>query len=148
MRLRTTVCLALVLLVCMGCVGCAAKNPTSGTSTPVSVQVANLNKALADTLVTSNKTIMQLRDAGKIPQGEVAVIQNYMLKAKDCGKATNAVLSGSDDWPAQRNKIIQVWSRAGLNVATASLSPEAGLALQAIITLVNQILQVVGGPSL
>ena len=143
-RTKTYLVFALVLLTW---IGCAAKNPT-GARTPENVQVANLSKTLADALRTGNKTIMQLRDSGKIQQAEVVKLQNYMVVAAKCGKATNAELISPDDWPTQKTKIIQIWTNAGLSNAMASLSPEAGVALQTTVMVVNQIMEALGGPAI
>lgn len=139
----------LVSLLLFAFVACQ-KNTAPGVPppTPANVQMAGLSKALADGIVVASKTVISLRDSGKITQAETVTVQNYILVAANAGKAMNAELVSTDDWPTQRNKIIQLWTATGLTAAKAQLSTTAGLVLDTVISVVNQIMTAIGGPTI
>ena len=120
----------------------------STPATPANVQMAQLSKTLADAEATATKSLIALRDAGKVTQAETRTVENYILAAATTGKSMDAELVSTDSWDIQKTRIIQMWTAAGLGQAKASLSPTAGLVLDSILSAVNQIMAVVGGPAI
>jgi len=145
MKLQRSKLSALVLVLIM--TSCAAKNSTT-PSTPANVQMASLSKALADALSTASKSVITLRDNGTISQKETLDVQGYILVAANSGKQMDAQLVSASDWPTQKAAIIKIWTTAGLSTAKSQLSPTAGVILDTIINVVNQILAAVGGPAI
>jgi hypothetical protein len=137
----------LVWFVVLALIGCASKNPAI-PATPANVQLASFSKTLADTLQTSSRGLIALRDNGSISQAETVTVQNYILLAANTGKAMDAELVSADDWPTQKAKIIKLWSSAGLGAAQANLGAGAAMIISTIIDVVNQILIAVGGPTI
>jgi hypothetical protein len=130
----------LALLITTRC----AQSTVTTPATPANVQMAQLSKTLADAESTASKTLIALRNNGKIDEAETRTVQNYIVVAATTGKSMDAELVSADDWPTQKSKIIQMWVATGLGQAKASLSPTAGLVLDSIINVVNQILTALG----
>jgi hypothetical protein len=107
-----------------------------------------LSKTIADAESTASKTLIALRENGKITQSETQVVQNYIVVAATTGKSMDAELVSADDWPTQKSKIIQMWVATGIGQAKSSLSPTAGLVLDSILSAVNQIMTAIGGPTI
>lgn len=148
MNLKRALLSVLLSLSLLAFVSCASQSTVTPPATPTNIQMATLSKALADGASTASKTVIALRDGGKITQAETVTVQNYILVALSTDKAMNAELVSSDDWPTQRAKIIQLWAASGLTAAKANLSTTAGLVLDTIISVVNQIMATIGGPTI
>lgn len=134
----------LALLITYSC----AKPTVVTPVTPANIQMAQLSKTLADAESTASKTLIALRDNSKITQSETQMVQNYILVAATTGKAMDAELVSADDWPTQKSKIVQMWVASGIGQAKASLSPTAGLVLDSILSVINQIMTAIGGPAI
>jgi hypothetical protein len=136
------------LLIFLCFVGCAYKNPAGTPPTPPNVQIASFSKALADALHTANQSAMILRDNGKISQKEVLDVQEYIVLVANTGKQMDAVILSSDPWGTQREKIIKMWASSGLSIVKDRISTTAGVVLDVIVNVINQILAAVGGPTI
>lgn len=146
---RTALNLLLVIGLVIGLgVGCHKSTTVSTPAVPANVQVAGFSRTLADGISTSSRTLAALRDNGKVTEAETLIVQNYILTTARTGKAMDAELLSSDDWPTQRAKIVQLWVATGLSNAKSNLSTTAGLVLDTILSVVNQILAAVGGPAI
>ena len=137
--------ISVLLIAFVACQKNAASS--SPPSTPSNVQMATLSKTLADACATASSTVISLRNNGKITEAETRTVQNYIVLAVNTDKAMNSELVSADDWPTQRSRIIQLWTAAGLSAAKANLSTTAGLVLDIIIVVVNQIMTAIGGPT-
>ena len=142
-----------LLLVCILLSGCPSNSPvtTPAAPNPTSLTVINLDKTVLDQLVTVNNTVKTLRDQGKMAEAQVVTVQNYLLLAGQCLKATDTVAlqaQGADLTSAQKSAIVTIWASSGLSAAKAQLSPNAVLIVSTIVTGVNQVLAIIGGPQL
>jgi|ERR1051326_59611 hypothetical protein len=136
----------LIVILLLAFVSCA-RVPNPG-SVPPGVQVANLSRALAETLRTSNQSIQVLRDQARITPAETRIIQNYLVIAAGAGKQMDAELMSADPWAVQSQKIIQIWTATSIGVARDHLGADAKEILNTIIVVVNQVMAIIGGPSI
>ena len=143
----------LVLLACFALLGCPSSTPvnTPSAPNPTSLTVINIDKTVMDQLVTVNNTVKTLRDQGKMAEAQVIMVQNYLVVAGTCLANTDIVAlqaNGADLTSAQKSAIVAIWSDPGITGLKAQLSPDSALLVSSIVTGVNQVLALIGGPQL
>lgn len=137
--------LAPVLALCLF-TGCAPKNTTTPTPTPVQ-NLAQANKLMADAATGLIKTVITLRDQGKISAAATSQIENWVLNVViPTGKQIDVIEASSDTWAVQKSKLIGVAANLTVPAAVqqaANADPGAAAALSAAAAIFQQIIQAV-----
>jgi hypothetical protein len=133
---------ALVGLLALGLWACG--NPPTATTPapPNSPQstVALTVKTVADSDLAGIKTVIALRDQGKLSQANTTTIENWLGFVANADKQVSAILAKNEPWAQQKAEILTllgtVTAPASINLTT---SPEVQALVAQIMTLVNQI---------
>ncbi len=118
---------------------------------PSSTTLSRASDALSVALAGAEKSVKQLRDAGKIPESETVAVQNCLKAALIADQKTNVILAaaaGHDLTTEQKIQIGQVWASAALTQVAAKVSPQTADILKAIVTAANTVFAAVGVPTL
>lgn len=141
-RYLAALVLALGLTLTVGSTGCASAT----VSTPAPVQpnspqstVALLNKSVADTNLAGIKTVITLRDAGKLSQANTRTIQDWQEFIARTNKSIGLILVKPEPWSTQKSEILALLVTVTAPQLVGVIDTQAQAVVSGIMTLVNQI---------
>lgn len=132
--------LALALCLPVALVSCA--KPTTSTPAPVnSIQttVAQLNNTVADADQAAVKTVIALRDAGKLSQANTLTIENWLALVATTNKSIGLILVKPEPWAAQKSEILTLLATTTAPTIAATIDPAASTVIAQIQTLIAQL---------
>lgn len=134
--------LALALCVPMLHTACSSTAPAAATPAPPNSQqstVALTNKAIADANLAAIKTVISLRDSGKLSQANTAIIQNWLAVVAVTTKGIGGILQTPQSWPQQRAQILVLLATTTAPSIATTIDPQAQAVVTQIVTLLNQM---------
>ena len=131
----------LALALCVALTGCAAKVAPVTPTPPNSAQttVARLNNTVADADQAAVKTVIALRDAGKLSQANTTVIENWLALVATTDKAIGMILAKSEAWDVQKVEILTLLATTTAPTIATTIDPGASAVIAQIQTLIAQI---------
>jgi len=140
--------LALLLSLPVAFFGCAAQNPSLAcpagqtcTTTINSPQttVAQTVKTVADADQAAVKTVIALRDQGKLSQANTTTIENWLALVANTDKSIAAILAKPETWASQKVEIYALLATVTAPTIATTVDPGAQAVITQIVTLLNQI---------
>ena len=132
---------AILALALAGLYGCG--NPPTATTPapPNSPQstVALTVKTVADADLAGVKTVIALRDAGKLSQANTTTIENWLAFVANTDKQISTVLANGQPWAQQKTAILTLLGTVTAPNIAGAIDPGAQAVIAQILTLVNQI---------
>ena len=101
--------------------------------------VAQLNKTVADANLAGVKTVIGLRDSGKITQAVTDNIENYLALVATTSKSIGVILQKPEAWTAQKAEILTLLATVTAPTIATTIDPGAQAVVTQIVTLLNQI---------
>jgi len=130
-----------------GLISCGT--PTVQTPSPPNspqTTVATLVKTVADTNLAGIRTVITLRDGGKITQAAAKTIQDWQAFIATTDKQIGLILAKSEPWSDQKREIVVLLGTVTAPALATNIDPGAQAVVSQIMTLIAQIrVQVVGG---
>jgi len=135
--------LALALLLPVTLISCASSNPVS-TTTPAppnspQTQVAQINNAVADGTLAGVRTVIALRDSGKLSQANTTTIENWLGFVATTDKAIGVILQKPEPWAQQKAEILTLLATVTAPTIATTIDPGAQVVVSQILTLIAQI---------
>lgn len=132
--IAVALCLPIALVSC-------AKATTSTPTPPNSPQttVAQINNTVADADQAGVKTVIALRDAGKLSQANTATIETYLALVATTNKSIGLILAKPEPWTAQRAEILTLLATVTAPTIATAIDPGASAVIAQIQTLIAQI---------
>ncbi len=130
-------CASLALLLLVGC----GNPPQASTPTPPNSPQTTVTltvKTVADSAQAGVKTVIALRDQGKLSQANTTTIENWLGFVATNDKSISLILANGQPWASQKADILKVLTTITPPV-NLTLSPEVQTIITQIMTLVNQI---------
>lgn len=121
-------------------VSCA--HPATSTPAPVNspqTQAAQINNTVADADQAAIKTIIALRDAGKLSQANTVAIENWLALVATTNKAIGVILAKPEPWTAQKAEILTLLATVTAPIIATTIDPGASAVIAQIQTLIAQI---------
>lgn len=119
---------------------CGATKPVT-PAPPNSAQttVAQLNNTVADADQAGAKTVIALRDAGKLSQANALTIENWLALVATTNKSIGLILVKPEPWTAQRAEILTLLATVTAPTIATAIDPGASAVIVQIQTLIAQI---------
>lgn len=138
--LRLTVVALFVGILTLGSASCA-KAPISTPAPPASPQttVALTNKTIADANLAAVKTVIALRDSGKLSQEDALNIQTWLALVANTSKGVGNILTKNESWGQQKAEIFALLATVTTPALTSNLDPGVQAAVTQIATLLAQL---------
>ena len=130
-----------LLVITIGLVGCGT--PTATTPAPVAAnspqtQAHNINKTLADSINTVEKTAIAMRNQGKLAPTTTKQIEDWAVSASLISDKVEMEITSTDTWPVQKQKILALLITVHIpNPGPIETTVQA--ALMAVGTVLNQL---------
>jgi hypothetical protein len=130
-----------VLLFALVLYGCGNPPATSTPAPPNSPQstVALTVKTVADTTQAGVKTVIALRDQGKLSQANTTTIENWLGFVATTDKSISLIMANGQPWASQKADILKVLVTVTAPTLATNIDPGAQAIVAQIMTLVNQI---------
>lgn len=125
-------------LILGGEIGCAPKIVTVNTNSP-QTQVAQITKTVADADLVAVKTVISLRDSGKLSQLNTTLIENWLGFVATTDKSIGLILAKSEPWDAQKKEIYTLLATVTAPSIVTTIDPGAQTVITQILTLVSQL---------
>lgn len=130
----------LALVITLGLVGCGtptATTPSSITNSP-QTQAHNINKTLADSINTVVKTVITMRDQGKLAPATAKLIEDWSVSASIVSDKVEMEITSTDSWPVQKQKIVALL--LGIQIPNPGpIETTVQAALTAVKTVLTQL---------
>ncbi len=130
-------CAALALLLLVGCGNppqASTPAPPNSPQTTVTLTV----KTVADSAQAGVKTVIALRDQGKLSQANTTTIENWLGFVATNDKSISLILANGQPWASQKADILKVLATI-MPPVNLTLSPDVQTIIAQIMTLINQI---------
>lgn len=131
----------LALVITLGLVGCGT--PTATTPAPVTnspqTTVALTIKTVADADLAGVKTVIALRDAGKLSQANTTTIENWLGVVATTDKQVSAILANGQAWAQQKVQILALLGTVTAPAIATTIDPGAQAVIAQVMTLIAQI---------
>jgi hypothetical protein len=136
--------LALALALALGSLGVTScGNPSANAPPPVQnspqTTVALTIKTVADAANAGVKTVISLRDAGKLSQANATTIENWLGFVATTDKQITVILANGQPWAQQKVAILTLLGTVTAPAIVGTIDPGAQAIVAQILTLVNQI---------
>jgi len=123
--------------------GCGASNPTppavpTPPNSPQSTVALTVN-TVADTDQAAVKTVIALRDQGKLSQANTTTIENWLAFVATTDKQIAAILAKPEPWAAQKVEIYTLLATVTAPTIAGTIDPGAQTVITQIVALLNQI---------
>ena len=131
---------AVLILVAAFLLSCG--NPVATTPPPVNspqTTVALTNKSVADADLAAVKTVIALRDAGKLSQANTDSIENWLAIVAHADRSIGLILANNETWDAQKKEILTLLTTITAPAVAGTIDPGAQVIITQIMTLVNQL---------
>lgn len=132
---------AILALTLVGLCGCGNPPSASIPAPPNSPQsTAGLTvKTIADSDLAGVKTVIALRDAGKLSQANTSTIETWLAFVANTDKQISAILANGQPWAQQKTAILTLLATVTAPNLATNIDPGAQAVVAQILTLVNQI---------
>jgi len=140
-RYLTALALAVGLTASVATTACG----TPSATTPAPIQnspqstVALTVKTVADADLAGVKTIIALRDAGKLSQANTTTIENWLGFVANADKSIGLILAKGEPWAQQKMQILTLLATVTAPNLATTIDPGAQAVVAQIMTLINQI---------
>lgn len=134
--------LLLVLALCLPVALISCAKATTSTPAPVNspqTTVAQLNNTVADADQAAVKTVIALRDAGKLSQANTTIIENWLGLVATTNKPIGLILAKPEAWAAQKAEILTLLATVTAPTIATTIDPGASAVIAQIQTLIAQI---------
>jgi len=122
---------------------CSCGTPTATTPSPVSNSpqstVALTAKTVADSAQAGVKTVIALRDQGKLSQANTITIENWLGFVATTDKQISTILAKNETWAMQKTEILSLLGTVTAPTLATTIDSGAQVVIAQIMTLVNQI---------
>ena len=134
----------LLLALALACPFALVSCSKATTTTPVppnspQTTVAQLNNAVADVDQAAVRTVIGLRDSGKLSQANTDTIENWLGFVATTNKAIGVILAKPEAWTAQKVEILTLLATVTAPTIATTIDPGAQAVVTQIVTLLNQI---------
>jgi hypothetical protein len=129
-----------VFVIALGLVGCGT--PTATTPAPPNSPqstVALTVKTIADSDLAGIKTVIALRDQGKLSQANTTTIENWLGFVANADKQISAILAKNEPWADQKREILVLLGTVTAPTLATTIDPGAQAVVAQILTLIAQI---------
>ena len=129
-----------LIIVCLLLASCG--NPTVQTPVPQNspqTTVALTNKSVADADLAAVKTVIALRDAGKLSQANTDSIENWLAIVAHADRSIGLILAKPESWDAQKKEIFTLLATVTAPTVAGTIDPGAQAIITQVMTLVNQL---------
>lgn len=130
---------SLCVLLCLLLVSCAPKASTPPSLNSAQTQTAQLNNTVADADLAAVKTVIALRDAGKLSQANTTLIENWLALVATASKSIGLILVKPEPWTAQRAEILTLLATTTAPAVANTIDPAASTVIAQIQTLIAQV---------
>lgn len=130
------------LALCFVLLASSCGNPTTSTPAPpnsAQTTVAQLNNTVADADLAAVKTVIALRDAGKLSQANTLTIENWLALVATTNKSIGLILVKPEPWTAQKAEILTLLATTTAPTIATTIDPAASTVIAQIQTLIAQI---------
>lgn len=126
-------------LTAVSTTGCSHASTTETQPNSPQTTVAQLNKTVADTNLEAVKTVIALRNAGKISQANTTTIENWLGFVATTNKSIGLILVKAEPWSQQKAEILTLLGTVTAPALAANIDPGAQAIVAQIMTLIAQI---------
>lgn len=126
-------------LLLASCGGSATAPSTPAPPNSPQTTVALTVNTIADTDQASVKSIIFLRDSGKISQATTATIEKWLALVATTDKQIAAILAKPETWDAQKKEIYVLLATVTAPAIAAGVDPGASAAIAQVQTLINEL---------
>ncbi len=130
----------LAFVIALALVGCGT--PTATTPAPPNspqTTVALTVKTIADADLAGVKTVIALRDQGKLSQANTTVIENWLAFVANADKQISVILAKPEPWTDQKREILVLLGTVTAPTLATTIDPGAQAVIAQILTLIAQI---------
>jgi len=138
-RYLAALVLACGLTVTVGTTGCMHNAAVDPLANSPQTTVAQLNKTVADANLAGVKTVIALRDQGKLSQPNTVTIQNWLAFVATTNKSIGTILVKPESWSQQKAEILSLLATVTAPTLAGNIDPGAQVVVTQIMTLINQI---------
>lgn len=131
-----------LLAIVLGIGLCACGNPTATTPAPPNSPqstVALTVKTVADADLAGVKTVIALRDAGKLSPANTSTIETWLGFVANTDKQVSAILANGQPWAQQKAAILTLLATVTAPNIAGAIDPGAQAVVAQILTLIAQI---------
>jgi hypothetical protein len=134
--LKTCIVILALLLV-----SCSTPQKVITPTPPNSPQttVAQLNNTVADADQAAAKTVIALRDAGKLSAANTIAIENWLGFVASTNKSIGLILVKPEPWSTQKTEILTLLATVTAPAIATTIDPGAQAVVTQIMTLVAQL---------
>lgn len=129
-----TLALSLLLVSC----GNSTVPTPPGTNSPQTTVAITVN-TIADADLTAVKTVIGLRDSGKLSQANTTAIENWLGLVAQTDKSIGIILTKPETWDQQKKEILVLLATVTAPTIAGAIDPGAQVVIAQIQTLLNQI---------
>ena len=132
----TRVLLACALLLA----SCAAPTTPAppGTNSPQTTVALTVN-TIADADQTAVKTVIALRDQGKLSQANTSAIETWLALVATIDKSVSLILAKPEPWDQQKKEILTLLATVTAPAIAGTIDPGAQAVIAQIQTLLAQL---------
>lgn len=127
--------LAVLLAFSCSCMKQATTAPPNSPQTTVALTI----QFVADSTQSGVKTVIALRDQGKLSQANTTIIENWLGLVAQTDKQISAILAKPEDWTTQKREIFLALTGVQAPLGPIGIDPGAQAVIAQIMTLINQI---------
>lgn len=133
--------LAILLSLPIAFVGCGTPATTTTPAPPNSPQitVAQTVKTVADADQAAVKTVISLRDQGKLSQANTVTIENWLALVANTDKSIGLILAKPESWASQKVEIYALLATVTAPTIVTTIDPGAQAVITQVVTLLNVI---------
>lgn len=136
---RKVIARALLAIGFLLVTACAPQNPAAvGTNSP-QTQVAQIDKTIADADQAAVRTVISLRDQGKLSQANTTTIENWLGFVATTDKQIGLILAKPEPWDAQKKEIYTLLATVTAPKIATTIDPGAQSVVTQILTLISQL---------
>ncbi len=131
---------ALLAIALVGMLGCATPTATTppGPNSPQTT-VALTVKTIADADQAAVRTVISLRDQGKLSPSNTANIETWLAFIANTDKSVAAILAKPEPWDAQKKEILVLLATVTAPNIVGAIDPGAQAVITQIQTLLAQL---------
>jgi hypothetical protein len=94
---------------------------------------------IADVDLAAVKTVIALRDAGKLSQANTDTIENWLALVAHTDRSIGVILAKAEPWDAQKKEIVTLLATVTAPAIAGTIDPGASAVIAQIQTLIAQI---------
>lgn len=130
----------LTAFLCLALAGCSASNSaTPALPSSPQTQVAQIIQAVADADQAAVRTVIALRDQGKVSQADTNTLETWMAFVANTDKSIGLILAKNETWAQQKIEIYVLLGTVTAPGIASTLDPGAQALITQILTLLAQL---------